>query len=111
MWVSIGLFLISSNQEFTAETEHLFFLMVVFFMTITFSLILKVYLTIQNEELNHKILIDNYQQLLYTEKTKIEKERFKEVRFIKKQQDLINDIFEVKNQYISLKLILNSLKN
>ncbi len=111
MWVSICLFLISFNQKFINETEQLIFVFVIFFISLTFSLIIKVYLTIQNEEIIHQIVIDRYHKMLNSSKEKLKNESLNEISFNLKQKVFINDIFEVKNQCLSLKLIMNSLKN
>lgn len=111
MWVSIGLFLISFNLKLITEPEQLVFVFVILFILLTFSLIIKVYLTIQNQKIIHQIMIDRYLKMVINLNAKFEKESLNETSFNLKQKVLINDVFEVKNQCISLKLIMNSLKN
>jgi hypothetical protein len=108
MWYSIG---ISVNKEFIVEPEQLIFLLVVSLIVVTFSLILKVYLAIQNEEIIHQNLLAGYHKLLIALKKEIENESMSEVRFNKMQKVFINDISEIKNQWISLRFILNTLRN
>lgn len=108
MWYSIGF---SVNKEFIAETEQLIFLLVVTLIVVTFSFILKVYLAIQNEEIIHQNLVSGYHKLLITSKIEIDNEGLNEDRFDKKQAVFKNNVSEVKNQWISLRLILNTLRN
>lgn len=56
-------------------------------------------------------MIDRYLKKVINLTKKFEKESLNETSFNLKQEVLINDIFEVKNQCVSLKLIMNSLKN
>lgn len=105
----IGISLISLDPLIVDGSEHLIFLMVIFLIVVTFSLILKVSLAVLEEGITHHILMKNYHKLLVASKEEIRKNKLDEKSFNKKQAVLIQDILELKNQWISLRLFLNSL--
>lgn len=109
MWNYIDTFLISLDHLLVDGLEHLIFLMVVFLIVVIFSLILKVSLAILKERITHQIHMNKYNKLLVLSKKEIVKNNLDEKSFNKKQAVLIQDIFELKNQCISLRLFLNSL--
>ncbi len=98
------------NQSSIAEPEHLFFILILSLITATLTLILKVRLTIHKEKNAHQILLDGYMKLLLASKSKIEKEKLNEDCFDKKQAAFLKNISEVKSQWGSLRLIINSLR-
>ena len=110
MWYSFDFSILTINQEFITEPEPLIFYLVIVFITIAFSFILKVFLVIQNEKIIHQKTMSDYHKLLIASRREIVKESSIEVDFNKKQAVFFNKIIEIKNQCMSLRLHLKSLQ-